>query len=136
MKALRIDNDGLSLAEISRPEAKEEALVRVLKSGICNTDLEIVRGYAGFKGTIGHEFVGLVEKTNRTDLTGKRVVGEINAGCGICGLCKDGDPRHCPTRTVLGIHGRDGAHAEFLTLPSGNLFSLRFQRLSCFESKA
>ena len=124
MKALRVDNDGLSLAEISRPEAEEEALVRVLKSGICNTDLEIVRGYAGFKGTIGHEFVGVVEKTGRPDLTGKRVVGEINAGCGICDLCQSGDPRHCPTRTVLGIHGRDGAHAEFLTLPSGNLFEI------------
>jgi len=124
MKALRVDNDGLSLAEISRPEVEEEALVRVLKSGICNTDLEIVRGYARFKGTIGHEFVGVVEKAAQPELVGKRVVGEINAGCGICDLCKSGDPRHCPTRTVLGIHGRDGAHAEFLALPSGNLLEI------------
>ena len=86
MKALRVDNDGLSLADIPRPEIEGEALVRVLKSGICNTDLEIVRGYAGFKGTIGHEFVGVVEKADREELVGKRVVGEINAGCGICEL--------------------------------------------------
>ena len=124
MKALRVDNDGLSLADIPRPEIEGEALVRVLKSGICNTDLEIVRGYAGFRGTIGHEFVGVVEKADREELVGKRVVGEINAGCGICELCKNGDPRHCLTRTVLGIHGRDGAHAEFLTLPSGNLLEV------------
>lgn len=110
------------MAELPRPEAEGEALVRVLKSGICNTDIEIVRGYAGFSGTIGHEFVGVVEESpDRGDLVGKRVVGEINAGCGKCAMCAAGDPRHCPERTVLGIKGRDGAHAEFLKLPSGNL---------------
>jgi len=99
-----------------------EALVRVTMSGICNTDLEIVRGYAGFSGTIGHEFVGIVEEApGSPDLVGKRVVGEINAGCGHCELCLGGDPRHCPERTVLGIVGRDGCHAEFLRLPSRNL---------------
>jgi len=77
--------------------------VRVVASGICNTDLEIVRGYAGFEGTIGHEFVGVVEEAADTpELKGKRVVGEINAGCGQCALCQAGDPRHCPERTVLG----------------------------------
>jgi threonine dehydrogenase-like Zn-dependent dehydrogenase len=112
-------------------------------SGICNTDLEITRGYAGFQGTIGHEFVGVIEKlpeagalarqseraVNKTEpsltvghLTpGQRVIGEINAGCGICDLCRTGDPRHCQKRTVLGIVGRDGAHAEFLRLPVENL---------------
>ena len=125
MKALRVDNNGLSLAEISRPEVEGEAFVRVLKSGICNTDLEIIRGYAKFRGTIGHEFVGMVEKADdQPELVGKRVVGEINTGCGICDLCRNGDPRHCPTRTVLGIHGRDGAHAEFLTLPAHNLLEV------------
>lgn len=96
-------------------------MIRVTKSGICNTDIEITRGYAGFEGTIGHEFVGIVEESGRPELLGKRVVGEINAGCGRCALCLAGDPRHCPKRTVLGIKGRDGTHAEFLRLPDANL---------------
>src|SRR5437762_5476858 len=122
MKALRFTNDQFALAEIPRPNNETEALVRVTKSGICNTDLEIVRGYAGFEGTIGHEFVGVVEQADdRPEIVGKRVVGEINAGCGECERCLAGDPRHCPARTVLGIVGRDGAHAEFLQLPSRNL---------------
>ena len=125
MKALRFENNQLKLAEIAKPERKNEALVRVIKSGICNTDIEIVKGYAGFKGTIGHEFVGVVEKADDApELVGKRVVGEINAGCGVCDLCKSCDPRHCPDRTVLGIKGRDGAHAEFLNLPTRNLLEV------------
>jgi threonine dehydrogenase-like Zn-dependent dehydrogenase len=121
MKALRVKSGKLVLDDIPRPNGTE-ALVRVTRSGICNTDLEIARGYAGFEGTIGHEFVGVVESAPDTpDLAGKRVVGEINAGCGSCELCLAGDPRHCPDRTVLGIKGRDGAHAEYLTLPSRNL---------------
>jgi threonine dehydrogenase-like Zn-dependent dehydrogenase len=96
--------------------------VRVLLSGICSTDLEIARGYAGFSGTIGHEFVGVVEDPGGGSLArGQRVVGEINAGCGRCALCAAGDPRHCAGRTVLGIVGRDGAHADFLRLPARNL---------------
>lgn len=122
MKALRFENNLLKLAKIALPKANGEALVRVLQSGICNTDLEIVRGYAGFNGTIGHEFVGIVEESvDAPELMSKRVVGEINVGCQTCQLCRDGDPRHCPNRTVLGIHGRDGAHAEFLSLPTRNL---------------
>jgi threonine dehydrogenase-like Zn-dependent dehydrogenase len=80
-----------------------------------------VRGYAGFEGTLGHEFVGVVESAPEESLVGRRVVGEINAGCGRCALCAAGDARHCPQRTVLGIVGRDGAHAEFLSLPAVNL---------------
>jgi len=121
MLALRVNNKGLAVQKIAKPPANPEALIRVLLSGICNTDLEIARGYAGFKGTIGHEFVGIVEESTSRDLIGKRVVGEINAGCGKCALCLSGDPRHCPNRTVLGIVGRDGAHAEFLKLPIENL---------------
>lgn len=125
MKALRFENQQLKLADISKPNIKREALVRVLKSGICSTDLEIVKGYANFSGTIGHEFVGVVEAAaDAPALIGKRVVGEINAGCGECKLCLSGDSRHCPARTVLGIVGRDGAHAEFLALPSRNLFEV------------
>src|SRR5678815_4736679 len=96
MKALRVSSNRLLLADVAIPHHGSEALVRVLKSGICNTDLEIARGYAGFEGTIGHEFVGIVERsTDDQRLVGKRVVGEINAGCGICELCLGGDPRHC-----------------------------------------
>lgn len=122
MKALRLIDNRLQLAEAPLPANETEALVRVVKSGICNTDLEIVRGYAGFEGTLGHEFVGIVERADDApELIGKRVVGEINAGCGTCELCVAGDARHCPTRTVLGILGRDGAHADFLQLPYRNL---------------
>jgi threonine dehydrogenase-like Zn-dependent dehydrogenase len=125
MKALRFLDNNLSLAEIPAPNGENETVVRVLKSGICNTDLEIVRGYAGFQGTIGHEFVGVVEESRESpDLIGRRVVGEINAGCGVCDLCAAGDARHCPNRTVLGIVGRDGCHAEFLTLPARNLLEV------------
>lgn len=125
MKALRFIENTLALAEIAKPLAGSEALIRVTKTGICNTDLEIVRGYAGFSGTIGHEFVGIVEESkDAPEWLGKRVVGEINAGCGGCGRCRAGDARHCPARTVLGIHGRDGAHAEFLTLPVQNLLEV------------
>ena len=121
MLALRVENKKLAIRKIDQPHNAGEALVRVLLSGICNTDLEIARGYAGFNGTIGHEFVGVVEASDDRDLIGQRIVGEINAGCGNCELCRAGDPRHCATRTVLGIHGRDGAHAEFLQLPNVNL---------------
>lgn len=125
MKALRYENQKIDVAEINKPLGDDEALVRVTLSGICNTDLEIARGYAGFQGTLGHEFVGVLEDSARGDVgtlrSGQRVVGEINAGCGSCALCHSGDSRHCPARTVLGIVGRDGAHAEFLKLPQINL---------------
>ena len=121
MKALHIDGGSLRLSDVPLPAADGEAVVRVIRSGICGTDLELVKGYSGFSGTPGHEFVGVVESASESNLIGKRVVGEINAGCGVCELCKAGDPRHCPDRTVLGIVGRDGAHAEFLKLPSRNL---------------
>src|SRR6476660_6323545 len=124
MLALRVDKKRLSVRNIRKPSAETEALVRVTLSGICNTDLEIARGYAGFKGTIGHELAGGVEECADASLVGKRVVGEINAGCGKCALCLSGDPRHCPNRTVLGIVGRNGAHAEFLQLPSVNLLEV------------
>ena len=122
MLALRYENDQVAVADVPQPHDKGEAVVRVTLSGICNTDVEIVRGYAGFAGTLGHEFVGVVESApGAPELVGQRVVGEINAGCGRCALCAGGDSRHCPERTVLGIVGRDGAHAEFLQLPVINL---------------
>jgi threonine dehydrogenase-like Zn-dependent dehydrogenase len=124
MRALRVDADRTRLVELPAPRANGEVLVRVTMSGLCNTDLELARGYMGFRGTLGHEFVGVIEELDdSSDLTvGTRVVGEINAGCGTCSLCRTGDSRHCPTRTVLGIVGRDGAHADLLRLPARNLF--------------
>ncbi|MFL6231468.1 MAG: alcohol dehydrogenase catalytic domain-containing protein [Pyrinomonadaceae bacterium] len=125
MKALRYENEALCVAEVGVPRGAGEALVRVRLSGICNTDLEIARGYAGFQGTLGHEFVGVCEDApGAPELVGRRVVGEINAGCGRCELCLSGDARHCAARTVLGIVGRDGAHAEFLSLPVMNLLAV------------
>jgi threonine dehydrogenase-like Zn-dependent dehydrogenase len=123
MKALRFEDHGLAVRDVEKPARDGEALVRVTLSGICNTDLEISRGYAGFQGTLGHEFVGVVESAAGIQ-TGQRVVGEINAGCGSCDLCLSGDSRHCADRTVLGIVGRDGAHAEFLKLPERNLLTV------------
>jgi alcohol dehydrogenase len=100
------------------------ALVRVLAAGICNTDLEIVRGYMDFRGVPGHEFVGRVEAAGTRALVGRRVVGEINVPCGACDTCRRGDGRHCPTRKVLGIAGLDGAFAEALVLPEANLHAV------------
>lgn len=124
MRALRFENQQLHLAEIPAPNRAGEALVRVTMAGVCNTDLEIVRGYANFNGTLGHEFVGVVESSPDASQIGCRVVGEINAGCGQCDLCLQSDPRHCANRTVLGIHGRDGAFAEYLNLPAINLLKV------------
>jgi threonine dehydrogenase-like Zn-dependent dehydrogenase len=121
MKALRFENNRLKLADADVPRRAGEALVRVTLAGICNTDLEIARGYANFSGTLGHEFTGVVEDSPDRTQIGLRVVGEINAGCGRCELCRNGDPRHCPDRTALGIRGRDGAFAEYLSLPPENL---------------
>lgn len=122
MKALQYLNGGLQLRDVAKPAvAGREALVRLTLAGICHTDLEIVRGYANFQGTLGHEFVGVVEASPDPAQVGKRVVGEINAGCGTCALCRRHDPRHCLNRTVLGISGRDGAFAEYLRLPAENL---------------
>ncbi|HEY0384919.1 MAG TPA: alcohol dehydrogenase catalytic domain-containing protein, partial [Pyrinomonadaceae bacterium] len=125
MLALRYENQRVGVSRVPRPRDEREAVVRVTLSGICNTDVEIARGYAGFQGTLGHEFVGVVESApGAPELLGRRVVGEINAGCGRCALCLANDARHCPQRTVLGIVGRDGAHAEFLQLPVTNLLTV------------
>lgn len=100
--------------------ADGEALIEVRIAGVCQTDLEILKGYMGFRGVIGHEFVGVVAQ-GPARWMGKRVVGEINCPCGRCDFCRSGLAKHCPTRTVLGIAGRDGAMAQFFTLPVRNL---------------
>ena len=94
-----------------------EALIRPQLVGICNTDIELIRGYKGFRGVLGHEFVGTVVACEDTSWVGRRVVGEINAACGDCATCRRGNSSHCPERTTLGIHGRDGAMAERFSLP-------------------
>jgi threonine dehydrogenase-like Zn-dependent dehydrogenase len=121
MKALRFDGKLQFVRDAPVPRVPGEALIQVLKAGICNTDLEITKGYASFDGVLGHEFVGRVIESPDSELLGRRVVGEINVGCNECAPCRAGDSRHCATRTVLGIKGRDGAFAEFLSLPTRNL---------------
>lgn len=124
MKAIVFDGALIFREDYPLPEPKEnEALIRVTMAGICNTDREIMNGYLGFQGVIGHEFVGIVESApdEWIDIIGKRVVGEINCGCGACPYCQKGLEKHCPSRTTLGIQGRDGAFAEYLTLPVSNL---------------
>lgn len=101
-----------------------ESIVRVRRAGICGTDLELAKGYMSFRGVPGHEFVGEVVETAQPALKGRRVVGEINAGCGRCARCARRMSRHCPNRTVLGILGRDGAFAEYLRLPDDNLLAI------------
>jgi threonine dehydrogenase-like Zn-dependent dehydrogenase len=132
MRALVFRNNVLTFEKnYPRPDLQPgEALIKVLQAGICNTDLEITRGYLVFQGVLGHEFVGIVEAVHEgpgasppTYLIGKRVVGEINAACyrSDCDYCQRGMPTHCPNRSTLGIVNRDGAFAEYLTLPTANL---------------
>jgi len=112
----------VEVRDIPQPQRPQGfATIRLLLGGICNTDLELQRGYYGFAGTPGHEFVGEVVDADTQSLVGKRVVGEINLNCGNCSWCARGLGRHCPARTVLGIVQHPGAFQEFLTLPERNL---------------
>lgn len=122
MKAVVFDN-GLKLDKnYPMPAQKDgEALIKVDTIGICNTDYEITKGYMGYKGVLGHEFTGVVEKAQNKDLIGKRVVGEINCGCGNCEWCAQGLERHCFNRSTLGIWQREGCFAEYVSLPEKNL---------------
>jgi threonine dehydrogenase-like Zn-dependent dehydrogenase len=122
MLAVHLENRRVEVRNVRRPQRPSGfALIRMLAAGICNTDLELQRGYYGFRGTPGHEFVGQVEAADDPNLLGRRVVGEINLACGKCEWCRKGLGRHCPTRTVLGIVKHPGAFQEFLTLPEANL---------------
>ena len=119
--------DGVSLRLADRIEpvpGPGEVRVRTTLVGICNTDLEILRGYAAFSGILGHEFVGIVDLAEDAALIGRRVVGEINLSCGECEMCTGDLREHCVRRQVLGIRGRDGALAEYLCLPERNLHSV------------
>jgi len=122
MQALWLENGQLSLREVPiLAPPLGEALIRVRLSGICGTDLELLRGYYPFTGIPGHEFVGEVVESPDSSWIGKRVVGEINVACGECEQCKNGCPTHCEKRTLLGIMGRHGAHAGYTSLPLANL---------------
>jgi threonine dehydrogenase-like Zn-dependent dehydrogenase len=121
MKALWLENNKISLRDIPQPEKPGEALIKIRRAGICSTDLELVKGYYPYTGVLGHEFVGEVVSAPDSEWVGQRVVGEINAACGKCGVCLNGRPTHCEVRTVLGITNRDGVFAEYTTLPLENL---------------
>lgn len=119
MRVIRFENR--SVLEVGIPEpalGPGEALVRVLMAGICATDIAIFNGYADFRGIPGHEFAGVVEKCpDRPELEGKRVVADINFGCGRCA-----DEKHCKNRSVLGIRNHDGAFAQYCAIPAKNLY--------------
>jgi alcohol dehydrogenase len=127
MLAVHLESGRVEIRKQALPRVPEGfARIRLLAAGICSTDLELQRGYYGFSGTPGHEFVGEVVSVSGTNgdesrWIGKRVVGEINLACGHCDWCLRGLGRHCPTRTVLGIVRHPGAFREFLTLPIRNL---------------
>ena len=122
MMAVHLENGRITLQRRPKPRRREGyALIRLLSAGICNTDLELQRGYYGFSGIPGHEFAGEVVESDNPKLAGRRVVGEINLACGKCEWCARGLGRHCPRRTVLGIVKHPGAFRELIDLPEVNL---------------
>ena len=120
MRAIVLETDDVQV-DMVRPAptlAAEEVMVRVTRAGVCETDLQLIKGYMGFRGILGHEFVGIAESG---PLAGQRVVGEINCACWQCETCESGFPTHCPHRTVLGILNHDGAFADLIAVPQRNL---------------
>ncbi len=128
MDALLLTSTGprLERAQPIPAPAPDEALIRVRLAGVCSTDIEMTRGYkGGFRGVLGHEFVGeVVAAPADAAWVGRRVVGEINISCGDCAMCRRGVRKHCQRRTALGIAGHDGAFAEYVTLPLVNLHAV------------
>jgi threonine dehydrogenase-like Zn-dependent dehydrogenase len=120
MRAIVFDGQTLSLrADYPTPNPDDdEVLVRVVRAGVCETDLQLIKGYMGFRGVLGHEFVGIPESG---PFAGRRVVSEINCSCETCTTCVAGRPSHCPTRAVLGILNHDGAFADLIAVPQRNL---------------
>ena len=120
MRALTLTNAGQSFrTDWPVPVPPDsDVLVRVVRAGICDTDLQLIGGYLGFAGVLGHEFVGIAQAG---PFAGRRVVGEINCSCWTCQTCRGGLHTHCPTRTTIGISGRDGAFADFVSVPQRNL---------------
>jgi threonine dehydrogenase-like Zn-dependent dehydrogenase len=119
MRALVFDDVVRFRTDHADPRPSDgDVLVRVVRAGVCETDLQLIRGYMGFRGVLGHEFVGIAESG---PWAGRRVVGEINCSCGRCPTCRSGSPTHCPNRTVLGILNHDGAFADRIAVPQRNL---------------
>ena len=122
MRAIVLDDQVNLIASRPTPTpAAGEVLVRVIRAGVCETDLQLIKGYMGFRGVLGHEFVGVAESG---PLAGRRVVGEINCACWNCETCRMGLPTHCPNRTVLGILNHDGAFADVIAVPQRNLHAV------------
>ncbi len=123
MLAIWLENNEVSLRDnVLMPKLlDDEVLIRILRAGICNTDISLINGYYPFTGVIGHEFVGVVD-SGPNEWIGKTVVSEINVGCGICPYCINFDNRHCENRTTIGIKNRNGAFAEYLSAPLSNLY--------------
>ena len=120
MRAIVLEKDEVQVDAV-RPAptpAADEVVVRVTRAGVCETDLQLIKGYMGFRGVLGHEFVGVAESG---PFAGRRVVGEINCACWNCATCRSGFPTHCPNRTVLGILNHDGAFADLIAVPQRNL---------------
>lgn len=128
MKALVYDNELKLDKNYPMPKLKDnEVLIKTSMVGICNTDYEITQGYMGYKGVLGHEFVGVVEAVGKNapqNLINKRVVGEINCACNECSYCKQNLQRHCPNRSTLGIWQKDGCFSEYFTLPYENVIEI------------
>ena len=120
MRAIVLEQNEVQLQQ-ERPSpnpAADEVLVRVTRAGVCETDLQLIKGYMGFHGVLGHEFVGVAESG---PYAGQRVVGEINCACWTCDTCRRGLQTHCPNRTVIGILNHDGAFADLIAVPQRNL---------------
>jgi threonine dehydrogenase-like Zn-dependent dehydrogenase len=119
MRAIVLDDQvSVTTGRPAPTPAAGEVLVRVIRAGVCETDLQLIKGYMGFRGVLGHEFVGVAESG---PMKGRRVVGEINCACWKCETCRIGLPTHCPNRTVLGILNHDGAFADLIAVPQRNL---------------
>jgi threonine dehydrogenase-like Zn-dependent dehydrogenase len=122
MRAIVLDDQvNVTTGRPTPTPAAGEVLVRVIRAGVCETDLQLIKGYMGFRGVLGHEFVGVAESG---PLAGRRVVGEINCACRTCATCLMGLPTHCPNRTVLGILNHDGAFADLIAVPQQNLHAV------------
>ena len=120
MRALVLEQSNVQVDPVhpAPTPGPDESIVRVTRAGVCETDLQLIKGYMGFRGVLGHEFVGVAESG---PYTGRRVVGEINCACWTCATCRNGFPTHCPNRTVLGILNHDGAFADQIAVPQRNL---------------
>jgi threonine dehydrogenase-like Zn-dependent dehydrogenase len=124
MRALHFDGERAHVGSVAEPDFfPDSALVRVSLAGVCDTDLQLVKGYMDFRGVLGHEFVGTVDDGPEA-LRGRRVVGEINFACRRCAVCRSGEGRHCPERRVMGIKDADGAFAEYVRVPVANLHAV------------